>query len=819
MAYEPTAQSAPQALGQMSGIKTTNSLLSDIKTKIGDLGDKLETICTSFTALNKKIDDAAKSHDVAGKSLDAFKNNADKVKSSIDHTGHLGSGHSISHEAHHHASHGESHEASHRHKNGKVSRPHGSEKEMSEPHEAEKSDSSSVFDGVTLVKIFFENGEFKKNLRDIGEATSLYGKKLNDFLEHERDMLEKKATITGQYSADLAKTDNYLFHTGYNGKKREEELDRDAKVSTAYMTDIGVVSHAGDAIEKNMGISGDQKMGIYGAMGAAGSQDVMGNQPKISFEHFASFIPDLSETAKKVDFKGKNNLIDAIAATAIVRQDTASDKDATDATKSFVGEALTPKFISNLSIQSHDNQLSNNIDNARKSGADPMIIIMEAVHKLLQSSKDPEKTLRSLSKNDGSKTFMRSLSKNLDQYKQVRKKIAGAGEKNVDRAYNAQSNSELVTVKKFEEALTQLMRRLSDDFLPNLVKITEGINSFNAALRDLDKNNKGVTTSLMGVSSAIVAVGAIIIFVGSVFSAIATIFSAVIAVGEFIVAAFEVLELVIAAVAAVLALPIEGAAALVAAIVAAVVAVGYGVYMLIFHFDKVKKFFVDFGNAVSKFFSYLSGLLPKMWDSIKHWWRSDKKSDEKSDQNKAAPADIAEPGASAAAMASAPASKASADAAKKLAESQANPMADIGQNFQFDPQSYGVNAPANDSKDPTGGANVVSFNSHLPAGFNIGASGQNPVNMPQIANLGKNLPAGFNAGALGKNPMGIDPASLSNMGPSPLSLSPANMQKQETVVRLVIEAPKDMKVTAKPVQQPNSHVSVLVDHGQMMMRA
>ncbi|QHI96060.1 hypothetical protein GT348_07255 [Aristophania vespae] len=937
MAYEPTAQSAPQALGQMSGIKTTNSLLSDIKTKIGDLGDKLETICTSFTALNKKIDDAAKNSDTAIETM----NRAVSAMNAI--TNHWSSSKSVTDDAGHKTNYvpGGPHHTGH-HVSDAISHKtdHGGKK--SHEHEKEESKSNDSDIGLSL-KSFEDNGKLEDVIRRIGECKGLYDAALEEFVQSQRDFIAKLAHATGQVSLDLAKVENYLYHEGYSGKEGNKILTIDAQVAGAYRTGIEDVAHTGVNLQKNLGISTDELAGALAAAASIERKDIVGLLPKISFDHVNSYLAKSAENAKKAGLKGRDGVNDMVSLLAFARKDTKTDKEAFENVDKLYTALNSSTTDKNFRKNFGGKGIAELIANAHKAGISPITALINRIKELGKIKGSNDKAIHALFKGTGSEDLIKDLVAHQEQYTKIKGNVSKVNPDNLQRDLHQEMNGKLASINRFEEALSQLGQHIANGLtfaidaatacinwlnsifsflernckfaadllasalalLPTaIVSIIKGIGklfgligksikgffgraasaiartassawkNIKSAFGSIGKSGKNITEFFSRAAKAITrtvssawkniksafgsirksgkniteffsrAASATARTASSIWRGITSVFGSIMRVagkigrffgpavrgivsacgtigrvvrGSVVVFEFlgEVIEAIVTGIAAVLGAPAEGAAALVAAIIA----VGYGLYMLIFHFDKVKKFFVDLGNDISKFVSYLSNLFPRMWNSMKHWWQSDKKSDKSA----------ADAAASAAADISAPASKAAAatdeNSAKDFAEKQMRSTVELGQKLQFNKGLHGTNAPANDSKadaiskDPAGAANVMSFNSYLPGGINTDALGRNPANVAKFANVGTKLPAGFNAGALGQNPMGIDPASLTNGAPSPLSLRTVKTQKQETVVRLKIEAPKDMRVSSKHTQQPGNNVSVLVDHGQMMMRA
>lgn len=436
----------------------------------------------------------------------------------------------------------------------------------------------ALVSGFELVEPVKEAAEYDNTIRHVGIGLEIHGAELDQYVAAEKVRINELARATGQRSGDLAEALGFFSREGFRGEELESSLATTAKIATAYNAHPEAVAKSAFSLKESLGID-DAHL-----QGALASVAIAGKQADLPFEKLAPLLPQVAASAGALGIKGRSGVDDLAAALAVARKGTGTEGEAATNTRAFL-QTITSSGGAKKWREVFGEDLYGLEANARKSGQDPMMAVMNRIRQLVEKVGDTPKALSMIFHNQEDRGFATALLEHWDQYQSIHRLVSGADQGVIDRDYSDGRKSELIQVQAFEDAMAQLMRRIGDDFAPILARITAVVNSVNAGLEKMDHALPGVSTYLIGAVGAFLGLTAVLAAVGAVSTAVSAGFG------------------VLAAVMGVLSWPVV-------LTVAGIIAVGVALYECWKHWDQIKVALNHAGQAVVDFINRIINAIP-----------------------------------------------------------------------------------------------------------------------------------------------------------------------------------------------------------------
>lgn len=436
----------------------------------------------------------------------------------------------------------------------------------------------ALVSGFELVEPVKQAAEYDNTIRHVGIGLELHGGELDQYVAAEKTRINELARATGQRSGDLAEALGFFSREGFRGQELEQSLSTTAKIATAYNAHPEAVAKSAFALKENLGIDDSH------LQGALASVAIAGKQADLPFEKLAPLLPQVAAAAGSLGIRGRSGVDDLAAALAVVRKSTGTEGEAATDAKAFL-QTITSTTGAKKWRQVFGEDLYGLEADARKHGQDPMLAVMQRIHALVARVGDTNKALGLLFHNREDKEFSAGILNHWDQYTAIHRLVSEANQGVIDRDYTDGRKSGLIEVQEFEDAVTQLVRRIGDDFAPVLHRVTEAINGVNRGLEWLDQRAPGVSSVLIGVGGGFLALTAVLGAVGAVSTAVS--------------AGFGILAAVLGAISWPVVLVIAG-----------ITAVGVALYELWRHWDQVKTALNHAGQAVVDFINRIIDAIP-----------------------------------------------------------------------------------------------------------------------------------------------------------------------------------------------------------------
>ncbi|MXV35844.1 MULTISPECIES: phage tail tape measure protein [unclassified Saccharibacter] len=471
----------------------------------------------------------------------------------------------------------------------------------------------ALMSGFELVEPVKQAAEYDNTIRHVGIGLEIHGGALDQYVADEKVKINQLARSTGQRSGDLAEALGFFSREGFRGQELENSLATTAKIATAYNAHPEAVAKSAFALKENLGID-DAHL-----QGALASVAIAGKQADLPFEKLAPLLPQVAASAGALGIHGRAGVNDLAAALAVVRKSTGTEGEAATDARAFL-QTITSSHGAKKWREIFGEDLFKLEDTARKHGQDPMMVVMERIRSLVQHLHgDRNKAFSMIFHNLEDKGFANGVLDHWKQYQDIHQKVSGATQGVIDHDYADGRKSGLIAVQEFEDATTQLMRRIGDDFTPTLRLVTAGITEVNVGLEKMDAVMPGVSKYLIGGVGAFIGVITVMSAVGAVASAVSAGFGVVMAIGGAIAPVFGVLGAAIGAVG----WPVIGVVALIAGLAVAI-------YEMWAHWGTVKAWLISAGHTVGHAISQIGAPLGlilgpigavgvALYEMWKHW--------------------------------------------------------------------------------------------------------------------------------------------------------------------------------------------------------
>lgn len=445
--------------------------------------------------------------------------------------------------------------------------------------------------------------EYDNDLTHIGIGLDLHGAANQQFIADYGRKLDALARQTGQRSTDLAAGAAFFNREGYSGQKLDAVLPTVARISTAYNAAPDAVAKTTFALQENLGI-GDQDLA-----GSLASIAIAGKSADLPFEKLAPLFPQVAAAAGMLGVSGRSGVNDLAAALAVVRKSTGTEGEAATDTRAFIQAVTSPHTAKRFAKFGVD--LFGVEENARRQHLDPIEAVMQQVNRITRGGAD-RKALGELFNNEQDRAFVQAMLAHLDQYQAIKAKTSGATPKVISEDFDTGLQSTLIRVQAFEDALSQMERRVGTAFVPVLNMGTKALHNMTVGFDWLNKNLHGTGSILvtgiggvLGLTAALGALGAVMIPL----KAGLTLVNAL--TGGWLLKIARLPLLVTSL----------GPVGIAIAAVAATVTAGYLAWK---NWDKIKPMLTSLGNWISGWAQWLGHILMQPLHDMEEWFASTK---------------------------------------------------------------------------------------------------------------------------------------------------------------------------------------------------
>ena len=346
--------------------------------------------------------------------------------------------------------------------------------------------------------------EYDNDLTHIGIGLNLHGQDNVNFASAEGRRLELLARQTGQRSDELAAAEAFLGREGYTGDRLHNLLPDIATIGTAYNARPDAVARTAFSMQQNIGIK-DQDL-----RAALASASVAGKLADMPMEELAPLFPELGAAASGMKVHGRQGLDDILAALAVSRKSAGSLGMAVHNEEQFIAATT--------SNAGEKNFLKLGIDirkyraDALRKGIDPFEATLKAVDLVTHRGQN-EEAMATLFHNVMDKTFATAMMQHITGdpahgewgYLDVKKRLGQATSKDVTEDFDTGINSTKIVLQGFEEALSQLERRIGHGFVPILKVATSGLHGLTGMFEWLDDHVPGASTAIIGTAGGMLA--------------------------------------------------------------------------------------------------------------------------------------------------------------------------------------------------------------------------------------------------------------------------------------------------------------------------
>lgn len=357
--------------------------------------------------------------------------------------------------------------------------------------------------------------EYDNDLTHIGIGLNLHGQENVNFASAEGRRLELLARQTGQRSEELAAAEAFLGREGYTGDRLRNVLPDIATIGTAYNARPDAVARTAFSMQQNIGI-GDQDL-----RGALASASVAGKLADMPMEELAPLFPELGAAASGMKVHGRQGLDDILAALAVSRKSAGSLGQAVANERAFIDATTSNAGAKNFAKLGID--IRKYRADAISKGIDPFEATLHAVDLVTHRGQN-EEAMATLFHNVMDKTFATAMMAHVTGdpahgewgYLDIKKRLGQAMPKDVTEDFDTGINSTKIVLQSFEEALSQLERRIGHGFVPILKLATMGLHGLTGMFEWLDDHVPGASTAIVGTVGGMLALATAMGAVGAV---------------------------------------------------------------------------------------------------------------------------------------------------------------------------------------------------------------------------------------------------------------------------------------------------------------
>ncbi|GAB6968846.1 hypothetical protein JCM25156A_28840 [Komagataeibacter kakiaceti JCM 25156] len=352
---------------------------------------------------------------------------------------------------------------------------------------------------VGMLEPIHAAAEYDNTLVHIGIGDELHGGANRAFVADYGRHLDALARATGQRGNDLAEAAGFYNREGYSADRVNAVMPTTAHIATAYNAAPDAVARSAFALQESLGIT-DQQLG-----GALASVALAGKSADLPFEKLAPLLPQAAATAGVFGMHGRGGVDDLASALAVVRKSTGYDSEAVTDVKQLLvdlNQGHTAQRFRHYGVDMFGEE-----ERARHNGTDPLLAMMNVIRRVTNNGTDA-RAMGDLFRNHDSFVAAAALMRHWDQYDQIHQRTSGADQSVINEDFTTGIGSTQIRLQAFEEALSQINRRIGEGFVPTLNMMTAALNHGVEAWDWLDRHVPGATSVLTGTIGAVLGLTA-----------------------------------------------------------------------------------------------------------------------------------------------------------------------------------------------------------------------------------------------------------------------------------------------------------------------
>ena len=369
------------------------------------------------------------------------------------------------------------------------------------------------------------NAKYKDDIIHIGITKNLSGDALKEETARLGKKLNAEALETGQSSQSTVEAYGNLVKLGIDPHLVEESILAHSLAATAYKTTSEAFTGSTAAMLQNFGVRPDQLPQALSALGQASKEG------GFKVTDFSMYLPGVGAQFKKNGMTGLSGANLAMAALQTTMKDVHQPgQAATDAIQGLLyifsgagarafgmenmhkGEyttdiqKLVKRALGNEKTGININRL---LQNAEKQGIDPIHAIVPKLLKMTKGFSNSERSelFGALFHNVSAGNFWGALVSHFPFFDALEKKLNSTPPEQLGRDTASAMSSPEVTLRKGEESLTQLGKRVGEGFEPVVETIVKGLEGMVHGVNGIDEKLPGFNDAVLKVTGGLLAVG------------------------------------------------------------------------------------------------------------------------------------------------------------------------------------------------------------------------------------------------------------------------------------------------------------------------
>ncbi|KAB8123099.1 phage tail tape measure protein [Komagataeibacter medellinensis] len=350
--------------------------------------------------------------------------------------------------------------------------------------------------------------EYDNTATHIGITLGKNGAENDEFTAQFKRQIDRTARQTGQRSADLMESASFFSMEGYSLDRIKSFLPTVAHISTAYNAHPDAVARTAFQLQENMGI-GEKEMPQALAEIAR-----VGKEAALPLEQLAPLFPQVAAQAGRLGVHGISGVADLAGFMAVIRKSAGSEGQALADFRAFM-QTMTTKHGRHRYEKEFGVDPLSLMQQARHQGKDPLLAVLGNITSIKDQDRR-ERVVADLFANEMDQGFVGAVTGHYQQFAEIRERVGKTSPKMIDDDFKTGSQSTLIVLNAFEDALTQLERRIGDGFVPILKVATSVLHGLTEGFDWLDEHVPGATTVIIGATGGLLALATAAGAVGAV---------------------------------------------------------------------------------------------------------------------------------------------------------------------------------------------------------------------------------------------------------------------------------------------------------------
>jgi len=362
--------------------------------------------------------------------------------------------------------------------------------------------------GISVMAPIKAAAEREWMLRHIAITKGLRGDGVNPEISRLDKKLNQDALETGQRSGSVVEAYSDLVQAGIPANQVDAMITAHSRAATAYNVDAKEFGGVAVALMKNLGITdpGDFSAAVSAIATAA-------KKGRFKVADFSRELPGIAGSLSFMGMKGRFGSDTAAAALETVMQNASEPSQAAADVREGLSHMVSHAGILHFQRQGID--LIGTLERDQRRGISPLDSILTMLKFKIKglSAIRAQSVVKTLFPDQQSGDFFMSLLQHEDEFKALRKELAGVTEETAKEDFKTAYNSPQIKVNNFEENLGQLERRVGGGFAPALAFTNDKLDVLSDFLKRIDDQFPGLSDKVLlgtaGFLSLLTVLGAI----------------------------------------------------------------------------------------------------------------------------------------------------------------------------------------------------------------------------------------------------------------------------------------------------------------------